>query len=122
MNKLIIFLIILILFPIFILFNQEPKLIKSSKQYLVIIALDKYKNRLPLQDRVKDSKDIKKLLYSKYQIDEVLELYDFDATNVNIKELFLKLQRDLKKDDSLLIYYSGHGFVDKRSNEIYWLP
>ncbi len=122
MNRLIIFLFILILFPVFFLFNQETQLIKSGKQYLLIIALDKYKNRLPLQDRVKDAKEIKNLLYSKYQIDEVLELFDFDATNANIKELFIKLQRDIKKDDSLLIYYSGHGFVDKKSNEVYWLP
>lgn len=122
MNKLSFFLIILILSPIFFLYNQETKLIKTGKQYLVVIALDKYKNRLPLQDRVKDAKDIKKSIYSKYEVDELLELYDFDATNKNINEIFLKLQREVKKDDSVLIYYSGHGFIDKRSNDVYWLP
>src|SRR4030042_1182560 len=106
MNKLSFFLIIILLFPIAFLFNQETNLVKTGKQYLVVIALDKYQNRLPLEDRVKNAKDIKKLLYSKYEVDELLELYDFDATSKNINEIFLKLQREIKKEDSLLIYYS----------------
>lgn len=122
MNKLIYFVIILLLFPICLLFNQQTELIKTGKQYLVVIALDKYKNRLPLQDRVKDAKDIRKLLYTKYEVDELLELYDFDATFKNINDIFLRLQREIKKDDSVLIYYSGHGFVDNKSSDVYWLP
>ena len=30
--------------------------------------------------------------------------------------------KKLKKDDSLLLYYSGHGYIDEKINEVYWLP
>lgn len=122
MNRIIYFLFLLLLFPTSYLFNQETKPIKTGKQYLVIIALNKYKNRLPLNNRVENAKEIKNILYSKYEIDEVIELYDFEATSSKINETLTGLQRDLKKDDSLLLYYSGHGYIDQKINEVYWLP
>jgi hypothetical protein len=122
MNKLFYFIILLLFFPIIILFNQETKPIKTGKQYLVVIALNKYKNRLPLNNRVENAKKIKNLLYSKYQIDELIELYDFDATYSNVRKVFTELQRYIKKEDSVIFYYSGHGFADPASNEVYWLP
>ena len=121
MKKIIYFLIILFFIPYTSIFNQELNPIKTGKQYLVIIALNKYKNRLPLNDRVENAKQIKNILYSKYEIDEVIELYDFDATISNIKNVLNDLQKNLKKEDSLLLYYSGHGYIDNKINEVYWL-
>ena len=122
MNKIFSFLAILFLISVFNLNTQETKPAKVGKQYLIIIALNKYKNRLPLNDRVENAKEIKNLLYSKYEIDELIELYDFDATFLNINNILTELQKKIKKDDSLLLYYSGHGYIDEKINEVYWLP
>jgi len=32
------------------------------------------------------------------------------------------LRKSLNKDDNLLIYYAGHGCIDKAADEGYWLP
>ncbi len=122
MKKLIIFLLILFFFSITFLSTQEKELIKSGKQYLVVIAIDKYKNRLPLRDRVNGAKKIKNMLFSKYEIDELIELYDYEATHIDIKLTLSDLIKRLKNEDSLIIYYSGHSYVDKKTNETYWLP
>lgn len=95
---------------------------KPGKQYLILIAIDKYANRLPLKNHVNNAEQLKKIIVTKYYIDKVIELYDFYATKGNIDRLFKKLQIDLKKNDSLLIFYSGHGYIDKSSNIGYWIP
>ena len=45
-----------------------------------------------------------------------------DATIENINKLFKELIAKLKTDDSLIFYFSGHGFIDDKLNEGYWLP
>ena len=54
---------------------------------MVLIALDNYKNRLPIQGHVKDAIDLKWNIYSKYEIDEIVELYNIDANYANIDNL-----------------------------------
>lgn len=131
--------IIIYLFIFFLLFPlvsqevlQSEKYIEKIKelnssaspgrQILVLIAIDKYSNRLPLKDHVSNAENIKKVIMTKYYIDKVVELYDFYATSSNINKLFRKLQTDLKKNDSLFIYFSGHGYIDPKDNMGYWIP
>lgn len=51
-----------------------------GKQYLVLIAINKYKNWSPLYRPVKDAREIREILESRYYIDEVWTLYDEKAT------------------------------------------
>jgi hypothetical protein len=129
MKKTILFFIILLMilfnnnniFSLFITKDNQSTIEKSGKIYLVIIAIDVYKNRLNLENHVNDAKKIKNLLYSNYNIDKVIELYNYSATYENIENLFIKLKKDLKKEDSLLLYFSGHGYIDSYTNESYWI-
>jgi hypothetical protein len=93
-----------------------------GKQYLVIIAIDKYEKWFPLKNPVKDAKEIKNILTSLYYIDEVIELYDKEATKANIIRLFEKLVSKLKVVDSLLIFYAGHGYLDEITDTGFWIP
>ncbi len=93
-----------------------------GKQYLVMIAIDKYEKWLPLKNPVKDAKEIKNILTSLYYIDEVIELYDKEATKANIMKLFEKLISKLTVTDSLLFVYAGHGFLDEISDTGFWIP
>ena len=97
---------------------QVSKLDKSEKpgkQYALFIAINKYQQWTPLKEPVKDAEEIKKVLASRYYIDKFFTLYDQDATKKNILGLFQKLQKEVNSNDSLLIFYAGHGHLDKGS-------
>ncbi len=93
-----------------------------GRQYLVMIAVDRYEKWLPLKNPVKDAREVKNILTSLYYIDEVIELYDKEATKANIMKLFEKLASRLTVTDSLLLYYAGHGYLDKITDTGFWIP
>jgi hypothetical protein len=95
---------------------------RVGNQYLVLIAINKYKHWDALENPVKDAKEIKKILETHYYIDKVIEFYDQNATQVEIIRIFKELQQKLKVDDSLLILFSGHGYLDEASGSGFWIP
>ncbi len=96
--------------------------IQVGKQYLILIAIEKYEYWNPLKNPVKDAMEIKEILTSKYYIDEVIELYNGKATKANIIKTLNDMRRRLKPEDSLIIFYSGHGTYDKKTNTGFWIP
>ena len=93
-----------------------------GKQYAVLIAIDKYKNWMALRNPVKDAKEIKEILSRKYFMTDFIELYDETATKSGIIKLFNKLINETKPEDSVLIFYAGHGHLDITSNTGFWIP
>ena len=93
-----------------------------GRQFLVLIAVNEYEQWPPLASPVKDAREIKDILLSRYRIDRLHELYDEKATKANILRLLVRLQDEVKADDSLLILYAGHGHLDKNSNTGFWIP
>jgi len=93
-----------------------------GKQYAVLIAINKYQNWMALQNPVKDAMQIKDILSRKYYVTDFLELYNEAATKAGIMRLFGKLIDVAKPEDSILIYYAGHGHLDKVSNTGFWIP
>ena len=96
--------------------------IKLGKQWLVIIGINNYLEWNNLQYPADDAKKIKNILKKKYQIDNVLELYNQQATKENIIKIFFQLQQETSLDDSILIYYAGHGYFDEVTNNGFWIP
>ena len=99
----------------------DPNL-KVGKQYLVVIGISRYQHWLPLNSPVQDVQEIRDILMERYYIDELVELYDAQATKANIIKAFVDLQRRVKTEDSLLILYSGHGHLDEHSDTGFWIP
>jgi hypothetical protein len=94
---------------------------KVGKQYAAIIGIDRYQQWPALRNAVSDAKEIKKALSDRYYIDGFFELYDQDATAGNIRRLFsTTLPQSLGINDSLLVFYSGHGFLDN-SRTGFWI-
>jgi formylglycine-generating enzyme required for sulfatase activity len=91
-------------------------------QYLVIVAINKYQEWPSLKQPVTDAKTLKDVITSRYYIDNVIELYDQNATKANILRLFIDLQNKLQLNDSVLFYYAGHGYMDASSNSGFWVP
>lgn len=136
MNKILI-LFILFLFVPFLLGAQEDEGGKRGvqvlaedlgtnvvvgKQYLFLIGIDKYEYWFPLKNPVQDAQELRDILLSRYYVDQVIELYDKKATKENIIKTFKDLQEKLTIDDSLLIYYAGHGHLDETTNTGFWIP
>ena len=96
--------------------------LKVGRQFVVVIAIDKYSHWMALHDPVKDAREIRDILISRYSVDELRELYDEQATKANIIKLMVELQGEVKADDSLLIIYSGHGHLDRSSDTGFWIP
>lgn len=124
--------LVLFLFPGTSLYSQSRGLrirIKNldsvnevGKQYLVLIAINRYRHWTPLKGPKKDAEDIREILESRYYVDEVLKLYDEEATKGRIIELLKQLQNKLKQEDSVFIFYAGHGHLDKASKNGFWIP
>lgn len=96
----------------------------EGKNFLLIIAIDKYKFWKSLSNPVKDARDFKKVLMDKYGFvqDNVLELYNEEATPDNVRAQFESLKEKGSDIDNLIIYYSGHGYYDPSFDLGYWVP
>ena len=97
----------------------------KGKNYLLVIGIDNYLHCARLSNAVRDAQDVKSLLCDKFNFenDDVIELYDADATHVNIKKAFRDLGRKVTPDaDNLVTFFSGHGHYDSFLEEGYWVP
>jgi hypothetical protein len=95
---------------------------RVGKQYALFIAIDRYRAWPSLKRPVADAQEIRDILREHYYIDEVIELYNADATRTNITRTFTELQRKIDTHDSLFIYYAGHGHFDEASSAGFWIP
>ena len=96
--------------------------VNIGKQYALFIAIDAYREWTPLKKPVSDAKEIRDILKTDYYIDEVIELYNEQATRQNIIKTFTDLQNKLSVHDSLFIYYAGHGYLENGSGQGFWIP
>ncbi len=104
--------------------STESKEQKSGHNYLLVIGIDRYNEFPRLYNAVKDAQDFKALMLDRFQFDKsrVFELFDDQATSGNIFSMLKQLRRLLKPEDSLLVYFSGHGEYDKDIEEGFWIP
>jgi formylglycine-generating enzyme required for sulfatase activity len=94
----------------------------TGKQWAVFIAIDRYKEWGPLSNPVKDAREIRDILREFYFIDEVVELYNDDATAANIRRLFADLRGRTGANDSVFLFYAGHGQTDSVTKTGSWIP
>ena len=95
-----------------------------GKNYLLAIGINAYRNWPKLNNAVKDASDIVKVLTEQYQFepDQVIHLFDGEATEANIYDRIRDLKKVISENDSLVVYYSGHGHYDEDFNMGYWVP
>lgn len=96
----------------------------QGNQWLLTIGINNYLHWPRLRTAVNDAKEIKQVLVSKYGFSEenVVELYDADATREKILAQFRSLAGKVKEDDTLVIFYAGHGHVDDITGMGSWIP
>jgi len=97
---------------------------RQGNNYLLAIGIDRYQHWTPLDNAVKDAKDLIQVLTQQYQFDEghVVALFDERATEANIYAAIRDLKRQVTPQDNLVVYYSGHGHYDEDFDEGHWIP
>jgi hypothetical protein len=90
-----------------------------GKFYAVVIGNQKYQKLPRLNTPELDASDIAALLRDRYGFTVTVLL---NATRWDIMEELNKMRALLTEKDSLLIYYAGHGQLDKANSLANWLP
>ncbi len=87
--------------------------------YALVIGNNEYKDFPSLRAAVNDANEISKTLRQHYGFDvELLE----NAGRADILRSLKGLRQKVGPADNVLIYYAGHGWLDKVADEGYWLP
>ncbi len=87
--------------------------------HALIIGNNQYKKLPKLETAVNDAQALSDLLTTHYGFKVKLLL---NANRYDTLKAMGKYRNTLTKDDNLLIYYAGHGILDKASERGYWLP
>jgi len=86
----------------------------------VIIGIDRYAN-LPsdkhLSYAVKDARGVEQVLREKYRFDNIITLYNEQATREGIMATLYKLP-ELSPNAGVFIYYAGHGITISGTKEV----
>ncbi|OFY68397.1 MAG: hypothetical protein A2V64_08420 [Bacteroidetes bacterium RBG_13_43_22] len=102
---------------------QAMKSVQVGEYYGLIIGIDQYAGEWPqLQNAVNDAKAVALTLSSKYTFHYLKTLYNKDATRDNILKEFEWLMQNVKSNDNVFIYYSGHGEYLQNMDKGFWVP
>jgi len=102
---------------------QAMKSVQVGEYYALVIGIDQYSGEWPmLRNAVNDAKGVAGTLSSKYEFQYLKTLYDKDATRDNILKEFEWLMQNVKPNDNVFIYYSGHGEYLENMDKGFWVP
>ena len=104
--------------------NIDPplRISERGKYYAIVIGINNYRSPLStLVTPVNDARAIAAVLTESYGF-QVKLLLNQEATRVHILDAIIQFRDTLDENDSLLIYYAGHGYSDRASDKAYWLP
>lgn len=85
----------------------------------LIIGNNSYQDIPSLSTAIADARATEKALRERYGFDTTLLL---NASRHDILSSLDNLRQTLTADDNLLIYYAGHGEIDRLNDRGYWLP
>ncbi len=93
--------------------------ISFGNYYALVIGNNKYQSLTNLNTAANDAKVVGSILENKYGFNTTVLL---NADRYTMLSALNKLRETLTEDDNLLIYYAGHGELDKVNLRGYWLP
>ena len=99
--------------------DQPWRSLDFGQYYALVIGNNNYKTLPTLDTPINDSTAVAKILKEKYDFKtKVLQ----NANRYQILSELNKLRAKLNEKDNLLIYYAGHGELDKINMRGHWLP
>lgn len=101
--------------------NNEVQAVRGNN-YLLLVGINAYKKR-PLHNCVKDAEAIRDILLEKYYFEKehTFEFWEKEASRSKVFAKLRELIKNLSENDNLIIYYSGHGAIDKDLDIFSWI-
>ena len=90
-----------------------------GRYHALVIGNNAYSHLPELRSAKRDAAEVEQVLRQNYRYTTQLLL---DATRTDILLALNELRTSLGPRDNLLIYYAGHGWLDREAGEGYWLP
>jgi len=90
-----------------------------GRYHALVIGNDGYRSLPKLQTAIRDAEAVSALLRERYAFDVKLLK---NATREQILVALRGMRETLTAEDNLLVYYAGHGWLDRDADEGYWLP
>lgn len=87
--------------------------------HALVIGINDYHKLTKLNSAVSDAQAVSNILESDYGYSVTTLL---NPKRVDIINAITDYRKKLTSNDALLIYYAGHGWLDKEADEGYWLP
>ena len=96
----------------------------SGTTYILSIGIDAYTHCRTLNNAQRDAQAFEEVMKEVYGFDErnIYRVYEADATRKGIWKAFQEMQKRLTSEDNLVIYYAGHGYLNKSLDWGYWVP
>ncbi|MFC1822104.1 caspase domain-containing protein, partial [Thermodesulfobacteriota bacterium] len=92
----------------------------------LLIGNNEYKDPeglwVPLKTPIKDTEAIAEALQTHYGFNPDHITFLKNATRAEILSSFSKLAKTTKENDSVFIYYAGHGYANPDTKEAFWIP
>ena len=82
-----------------------------NNSWALVIGIDKYEKVKNLNYAVKDARSMKSMMveYFDFPKDNIISLFNEDATYHNIRKQFSEISKSAEKNDRVLIFFAGHG-------------
>ena len=96
----------------------------TGEYWAVLIGIDEYAHAPNLESAVKDVQAVRAVLESRYGFrpSRIKQLLNAQATRRNIENTLYALSREAGSEDSVFIYYAGHGQYDQARDHGWWVP
>jgi predicted nucleic acid-binding Zn-ribbon protein len=98
---------------------RPPPDFSFGRYHALIIGNNRYQHLARLETAVADAQAVEDVLRRRYGFKTTLLL---NADRYQLLSALNKLREELTPDDNLLIYYAGHGELDRVNSRGYWLP
>jgi len=98
--------------------NNYPS-INFGRFYALVIGNQDYGHLPSLKTSMNDARAVEEILRKRYGYKTTLLI---NANRHQVMTAFNDLRKVLTEKDNLLVYYAGHGEVDKSDQSAYWLP
>lgn len=92
--------------------------INFGRFHAVVIGINRYQHLPHLATAVGDAKEVGSVLQDLYRYKVT---YLLDAHRKQIIDALSGFRKELRQTDNLLIYFAGHGILDKEAGRGYWL-
>jgi len=97
----------------------SPAEFAFGRYHALIIGNNEYAHLKDLETAVRDARSVEEVLRRRYGFKTTLLL---NADRYQLLSALNKLREQLNDGDNLLIYYAGHGELDRVNNRGHWLP